>query len=164
MYLHTHFKQKNTSLSQTSIWLIDGNLTCITTLGHSGPGSNGYKGVILHPCTLEIQNWSLPIRCNLVSYLGYVFFYWESCITSLLEMLFGIFCALLTKPKKKRLLFICMAWCFSEERHILLWINEALWNWLRRLRTWRMWWRVIVDLRVKTMKCFRTGAPSPDVV
>ena len=59
--------------SNRSIWLILGTLTGITTLGQSGPGSNGNEVVTLH--FSELQNWSLTTRYSLVSYLGCFFFF-----------------------------------------------------------------------------------------
>ena len=49
----------------SSIWPIDRTLTETTTLGQSGPGNNGDEGV------LHIPDWSLTIRCSLMSYSGH---------------------------------------------------------------------------------------------
>ena len=48
---------------KTFIWPIDGALTVTTTLGQSGPGSNGSN-----PHSPYLQNWSFTTRCSLVSY------------------------------------------------------------------------------------------------
>ena len=50
-----------------SIWLIDGTLTGTTTLGQSGPGNNGNKGV-LH--ILQSSRTEVSPLGGLVSYQG----------------------------------------------------------------------------------------------
>ena len=44
------------SLNVSSIWPIDRTLSSVTTLGQSGPGSNG-NGEVFH----QLQSWSLTI-------------------------------------------------------------------------------------------------------
>ena len=70
MQLHTVIQFQlflsNTNQIQTFIWQTDRTIAVITTLGLSGPGSNGNKGVTPH--SPDLQNWNLTIGYNLVSY------------------------------------------------------------------------------------------------
>ena len=59
-------------MQNSSIWPKDRTLSGATTLGHSGPGSDGNevnKGVILY--SLEVQKSEPQHRMQLMSYLGY---------------------------------------------------------------------------------------------
>ena len=53
-----------------SIWAIDRILTGTITSGVSGPGSNGNEEVLHNPWSSK--NWTLTIRCHLVSHTGYL--------------------------------------------------------------------------------------------
>ena len=54
-----------------SIWSMDGTLTGTTTLGQSWLGSNDNEGVV--QMTQKVKDWSLTIRCCLVSCLEHYF-------------------------------------------------------------------------------------------
>ena len=52
--------------------LYDRVLTGTTTMGQSGPGSNGNEEETQH--SLDLPNWSLTIWCSVVSYSGHPLF------------------------------------------------------------------------------------------
>ena len=58
--------------SSSSVWTIDWILTNTSTPTQSKPRSNCNKSSI-QPHSLELQDWTLIIRCSLMSYPGYVF-------------------------------------------------------------------------------------------
>ena len=63
--------QFSISAEFSSIWPIDRTLSGITTTGHSGPGSDGNKGILCVPQSSSITGAS-PSNC-LVPYLGHSF-------------------------------------------------------------------------------------------
>ena len=56
--------------SNSSIWPIDGTITCTTVLGHSGPRSDGDEGVLY--ISQNSKSGASTSDC-FVSYPGYLF-------------------------------------------------------------------------------------------
>ena len=62
-----------TPTGQRSIWLVSGAVIDTTTLGPSGPRSNGNENVTSY--CLELQNRTLTAGCSLMSYLELTFLF-----------------------------------------------------------------------------------------
>ena len=57
------------------IYLINRSLTDTNAFNQSGPGSNGND--LITSYSLDLQIWSHAIKCSLISYPGYLFFFLE---------------------------------------------------------------------------------------